>query len=123
MFTRVEKVEAFKKLWSREPIIGWQISYGKLLIEIKSIEEGLIHWEQTDWDNGALSDNARKYLSLTGTEHKHSLTIKGEQYNFFTNPNKNPNVLAVIDSQKKLRLTEFKSLPTEKQLRKFLAKK
>lgn len=45
MFKKQDSAKAFRKLWLCEPQIGHQVSFGNLLIEIKSIDDDALFWE------------------------------------------------------------------------------
>jgi len=45
MFKKQDSAKAFRKLWLCEPKIGHQVSFGNLLIEIKSIDDDTLFWE------------------------------------------------------------------------------
>ncbi|NGZ66588.1 hypothetical protein G6Z92_06260 [Vibrio aestuarianus subsp. cardii] len=49
MFTKQDSAQAYKQLWSKEPQVGHQISFGQLLIEIKKIEGDALFWESVPW--------------------------------------------------------------------------
>ena len=50
MFKKQDSVTAFRKLWHCEPEIGHQVSFGKLLIEIKSIDDNSLFWEEVPFN-------------------------------------------------------------------------
>jgi hypothetical protein len=50
MFKKQEPAKDFRKLWFCEPRIGHQVSFGKLLIEIKSINDDTLFWEEVSFN-------------------------------------------------------------------------
>lgn len=49
MFTKQDSAQAFKRMWCKEPKVGEQITFGKILIEIKKIEGDTLFWEEVPW--------------------------------------------------------------------------
>ncbi len=48
-FTKTESVDHFKGFWNTLPVVGETMTYGKIQIQIKKIEDETIFWEEIPW--------------------------------------------------------------------------
>lgn len=108
MFSKTESVEEFKSLWGSFPVVGTQVTFGRILIEAKSIgSDGMVKWEEQSFD-ALLSDKAQAFIAKSPT---HLATVAG--LNFYEDPTLgDESALLYISKDGKIKRSDFWEVPS-----------